>query len=206
MGTRDQTQVIRLGFEDPLPPEPTVFTFSVDHLLDVVWKGYALQMWLCVLVLLFLFVWHFGSSRRSCLLALLLEAGEQFFPGGEGPTAAALCCPPCLWKQSQKTFWVLPFPFPFPFPSLRAEVCLSVCRRRDEKSSDTENVFCAVKVELLFRASEPSLGEETEIVQTNHFTGGTGETRFSLASQQGSSSCEKLGFQVCYYHTESTAC
>lgn len=60
-----------------------------------------------------------------------------------------------------------------------------MCRRRDEKSSDTENVFCAVKVELLFWTSEHSLGEETEIAQMNHFTGETGRKKIPLRFSAG---------------------
>lgn len=78
-----------------------------------------------------------------------------------------------------KDLWILPFPF------LRAEVCLFVCRRRDEKLSDTEGVYCAVKVELLFWTSEHSLGEETEIAQMNHFTGRTGENKIQLRFSAG---------------------
>lgn len=78
----------------------------------------------------------------------------------------------------------LPFSISISFSKSKSlSVC--VCGRRDEKSSDTENVFCAVKVELLFWTSEHLLGEETEIAQENHFTGGTGENKIQLRFSAG---------------------
>lgn len=89
MGTR----VIRLGCKGPSPPEsshwPTVFKFSVDQPLGVVWKGYGpadVALWF----VLFCCFCLFGP------LAVLEEAVSAPAPRswqtvlswvGEGPTA-----------------------------------------------------------------------------------------------------------------------
>lgn len=128
MGTRDQTQVIRRGCEDPLPPEPTVLTSSVDHSLDVVWKGYALQMWLCVLVLLFLFIClAFWQSLKKLSLGPAPRSWPSvlsWWGGAPEPLPSAVLC---LWKHSVTKDLLgpsLPFSISISFSKSRS---LSVC-------------------------------------------------------------------------------
>lgn len=103
---------------------------------------------------------------------------------GEGPTAAGhLTSSLRLWKHLVTKDLLdpsLPSSNPICLSKSRS---LSVCVGGETKSSDTENVFCAVKVELLFWTSEHSLGEETEIAQVNHFTGETGRKKIQILSR-----------------------
>lgn len=133
-------------------------------------------MWSCEVVL------SFGQSLNSP--PLLLEAGNLFCLE-RAPVNTSLYRTPFVSESSLSQTDPLDLSFPSPFLSalLRAEV--SLCGRRDKKSSDTENVLNCY--------FEHWLGEETERAQMSHLTGKSGGRRVPETLSRGSS-WEKLSF------------